>query len=555
MMSVRSVLAASSIVGLLYACVGVTPDEALCARACAAASDCGLLPSALGGRVGASRRANEEDCLDRCVASDRDSRQVAGLLEVLAADRTDADVLCSPQGTNRCIDLVEALETTATTTELNVTSAVTVRMTSAVSHAANFSIRSLCCFDYGDESKGDVIDSVSEMFGPTHDCLHQTSDRLGLMRDLLLPEDPETAPDIEQANMVCGEIRDLWALRGPMEEPDLESDPCFFARQSLQAQAIGLPDEPSECPISDPQVVDELRQEVGETLRDFNLQTGGTLVDENNEVRGVEQIRLLLEESIDDELDRPMGFLFEACDDFDCDAAAEVEPCSEGPVCNAADCLDESTWCDTTLCVGETTPPAQDCTKLGVTEVRLGYRNEQGLEVLGDPIVGCQTESQLETTFGEVGVGLITPIALVSGVLPSAFFREGAPIVGDGSYTWSVEGDPRWVSAGEAVLTLPSPMLGYLLAELQNPLEYLGWVPRRVPLGADCANQPRGCEGYFNDNCDDGVDNDANGLTDDEDPWCDDLFSELIDRCIVDEPGGSPRPECADRAEPPDLDD
>lgn len=544
-------LALWAIVALAYACVSVEPDESRCAAACSAASDCGLLPSALGGRLGASRAANEQDCRTRCLASDRRAVEVEGLLEILAADEYGDDSLCTPGGTDRCAGLVEALETTASTTELEVTSALTVRMTSAVSHAANYSIASLCCFDYG-EDKSDVIATVYDMFEPSNECLGQTITLLGNLR--AAHDDKTGEVDTEAATQACVDFLDLWMPVPPLaEEPP--DEPCYFLQLTDRSRPQDMPTNESQCVEQDPMAIDTLREHYALLQHNLGLDAGGTLVDDQGETRSLDQIREVIEGQIDDEIDRPMGFLAEACADYDCDVPPAATPCVDGPVCSRADCLAESDACDPTLCVGETSPPAQDCDVFGVTEVRLGYRNERGLEVLGEPIDGCQTQSQLEQTFDNVGVGVITPIANVSGTLPSAFFPDGAPIDGDGSYKWSIEGTPRWVSAGQSVLTLPSPMLEFLIAELQNPLEYLRWVPRRMPLGADCVNQPRGCEGYFNDNCEDGLDNDNNGLADSDEPWCDEMFSALVARCIVEQPGGSPLTACEPVEPPPEFDD
>jgi len=530
--------------GLLFACVGVTPKDTRCEAACVAASRCGLLPSALGGSVAVASEASQEDCIERCVASKEDSRAVDGLLRILAESGVQEDPLCNGAGTMVCEELIATLGGDAATAELRVTSTLTVRMVSAVSHAAHFSVESLCCFDARDRS-GD-IEVIHDMFGSTHECFELIQEDLERIRDALLPTDPMDPPDLMAADMACQDIRDRWRSAPPGEEPDLGVMPCHFARMSTRLAALGIPTIPEDCPIDDPMIVDVLDMALDGIRTDWNLDLGGVLIDDEGQVRDAESIRATIVEEIDDEIEGPMSFLEEACQEFNCDAPPATSSCNHGPLCSAADCLEDSRACDTSLCDADLTPPGRDCSFFGITSITLGYRDERGLEVFSEPIEGCATLVELSARFEDVKIGSLVPIAVVSGVLPSNFFAEGAPLSGDGSFSWFLEGTKRWISAGNAELELPSPLLDFQEFEYGNPLERLGWVPHRLPTGQACDNQPMLCETYFNRNCDDGLDNDGDGQVDAETAWCDRLLEELASRCVIVEPGRGPAPGCED---------
>jgi hypothetical protein len=283
------------------------------------------------------------------------------------------------------------------------------------------------------------------------------------------------------------------------------------------------------------------------------------LVDSDGDFRELEDVRTQLQEELHTRLAHsgaPLGHSCEdligtheaaGCETLDREPLAAPAACAGGPACSPADCLAESPPCDTTLCDAQRSPPGRDCGELGVTEVRLGYRTAQGLEVLGDPIDGCEALTEVATTFERVKVGPLVPVAVVSGALPTFLSHDAT----SGTFSWIVIGDPQWVTAGAAELEVPSPLLQYKEHLLENPLEALGWVARRLPVGKPCDLEPAQCEGYFNDNCDNGIDDDADGVVDEDSAWCDALLRTLVERCVLDEPGRGPHQSCRTVTPPP----
>lgn len=547
-------ITAGLVAGGVLSCMQTIPDEDECEAVCAIARRCGLLPSALGGSPDHNQKANEDDCIARCRASDAGARQVKGLIGVLASPELDAlDTLCRPNGARACEELIEELDSNPTTSELSVTATLTVRMTSAVSHATHFSAESWCCFDYDydiyenpEDANGDgtnEVEAVHDMFQPTHDCVDALIAHFESAEEAiegLMPDEP-LPPGVCDPPAV-------WIVP---EHPDPRRD-CYFAYLSQHFEQLDIAGTRTECSIDR---IRNLASDLRATRRDWGLEPGGILFDDGGKVRTAAEIQVALEEEIREEINRPMGFLENACEELreelGEDACATIErgglldpdDCSGGPVCSEADCISESSDCNRALCDTNISPPSRDCGFFGVTSIRLGFRTNSGAEIFGDPITDCTARPEVTSTFEGVKIGRITPVAVVSGDLGPTITPEG-DTVADGSFSWYIEGNPRWVSAGRTELELASPLLEFLEYQYENPLEFLNWMPRRLPIGQACDNQPDLCETHFNDNCDDGIDNDGDGVGDGASPWCNRLLGELVDRCVVSEPGRSLPPNC-----------
>lgn len=546
------------------------PAAESCEAACAVARRCGLLPSALGGTVGEPADHKEQSCVTRCVASEADDPQVASLLALLggthehdgvpvAAADLPLALLCDPAGADTCRSIIEQLEHDPDTSELEITTTLTVRMTNLVSHATSESLSSWCCFEYARDldDTGDGVDelaAVYDMFQPTHTCLAQLQQAAAAVHESLMTPEQE-----DEAMARCTEMVARWRDPPPDEDPPgADADPCTYARGSSRLRGLPLPTTEAACELAalDPQTFATLSSELERVLTDWSLAPDGPLIDDAGVVRAVEEIRPALQARIRDELSGPGRLLERACADLfasndatgcealDLDVLAEPRPCASGPDCSAADCLAASPACDVSLCDAERSPPGRECGLLGVTEVRLGYRDTKGLEVLGEPITGCEALTSVASTFEGVKVGHLVPVAVVSGTLPSFLFPDDTLTASDGPFSWVVKGDGRWVTAGAAELEVPSFLVARAEALLENPLEALRWVTQRFPAGKACDTEPEQCEGWFNDNCDNGLDDDGDGVSDRVSAWCDDMFRELALRCVVTPPGSGPAPGC-----------
>jgi hypothetical protein len=569
--------------GLFASSCTTTPNADACATACRVASRCGLLPSALGGAVDQRRIDNERDCITRCTASDGERPQVTRLLAQLGGTELDSaeEPLCNPEGTALCKTLIAELESDLDTSELVVTTDLTIRMVSTASHVASVSLPSWCCFDYDyeldheakyEELSSEDIDelaAVYEMFGPTGKCLSAL--RRNAINGFTLANGmpPMTAPDPEAAAESCVEIQMLWDERAPGQEVDLETDPCYFARKSSRLRRLGIPTSLDVC---EPSELDVLDMALGPLADEWGFRKGVLLdsdllhpglpdvdppfLDIDPSFLDIDSVRQVLQTQIREEITRPRGLLQSACaqlfeeldvagcDELELDGPIGQVDCMGGPLCSPADCLARSRACDSSLCDAELPPPGRDCGQLSITDVQLGYRDAQGLEVLGEPVHGCEALEEVVTTFEGVKVGPIIPIAVVSGTLPSSSVPADLPLSYAGEFSWIVEGHVRWVTAGASELELPSPLLDQLELKYDDPIETLGWVPRRLPTSKACDSLPEQCEGYFNDNCDNGIDDDGDGLVDDASAWCDELLHELVERCVVTEPGRAPPEAC-----------
>lgn len=556
--------------GLVALSCTVTPATGECERACAVASRCGLLPSALGGAVDEPRAHNEASCVARCVASEAEDPQVAELLARLGEHgELPDDQLCSREGVEACDALIDELERAPDTSELEITTTLTVRMVNLVSQVTTESLGSWCCFDHRYDLDGvgdgvDELDAVYELFEPTYTCaesLRAAATAAAAAAATLETLDPMLPdPELEmtaQAELQaqCMIMLDLWRERMPSELPDPD-DHCSYARQSTGFGALSLPRDAEECLTQGAASLVALGARIERLEQRMHLDAGNLLVDDDGVLRGLEDVRAQLQNELHVALAHPGAPLESAClehigtadvsgcDSLDRDALAEPPACEGGPPCTPTDCIEDSPACDATLCDAHRSPPGRDCGELGVTEVRLGYRNAQGLEVLGDPIDGCEALTEVTTTFERVEVGTLVPVAVVSGTLPTFLSHEAA----SRPFSWIVIGDPQWVTAGEAELEVPSPLLRWKEQMLENPLEALGWVSRRLPIGKPCDLEHAQCEGYFNDNCDNGIDDDADGLVDGDSAWCDELMRTLVQRCVVTEPGRQPLPACREPA-------
>ncbi|MCA9634473.1 MAG: hypothetical protein KC420_00375 [Myxococcales bacterium] len=218
------------------------------------------------------------------------------------------------------------------------------------------------------------------------------------------------------------------------------------------------------------------------------------------------------------------------------------------PYCRSGECEGGVGGCDPLLCYYGDQPPSRACSQLGITEIFLGYELD-GTKYVTDVGSTCDG-SVVSATFSGVSVGVVTPFAVVHGRLsgPSRIpggetlrcgsedaRREERPIATPtagrprashafnepdaGDYCWVIHGAPTQLVAGESRLVVPSPFLEYL-KEAIKPAVRFGIQEPRLPMGCGCEISESACEDHSIERCDDGIDNDFDGVADYFNPEC-----------------------------------
>lgn len=175
--------------------------------------------------------------------------------------------------------------------------------------------------------------------------------------------------------------------------------------------------------------------------------------------------------------------------------------------------------CDPRLCSYDPAPTF-DCADYGIESVQFGYFDEREVLHLDPTLYTC----------AQAGEGQVVPDITARAIYPVALFNGHltARLVGildvpatavDRPYCWlSHPSHPLalgWlVHAGSTTIPVPAPSSAELAADI-------GDDPDAFPRGCSCTNDLLGCEDNGeNKNCDNGVDDDLDGLIDAEDPGC-----------------------------------
>jgi hypothetical protein len=204
--------------------------------------------------------------------------------------------------------------------------------------------------------------------------------------------------------------------------------------------------------------------------------------------------------------------------------SGEDDPCASGspalrlPLCRGAAC-NADTSCDPRLC-DDDYPASYDCAFMGIETVQFGYFDERGALYLDPELHTCTAASAGRTVAG-ITAPVIYPIALFNGKLSARVLDLlGAPDSAEGRpYCWlSHPSQPLAVGflvrAGPGLLAVPTPSSALLAATVEAD-------PSLFPRGCNCTIDRLGCEDAAeNLNCDNGLDDDLDGLVDADDPGC-----------------------------------
>ena len=203
-----------------------------------------------------------------------------------------------------------------------------------------------------------------------------------------------------------------------------------------------------------------------------------------------------------------------------CTPSADVQ--LRPPLCVDEACLHNLDNPDESICDGRmcdfTPSAALDCAYMGIETVQFGWYDDRGAFHL-DPNTYTCDEASAGQVVEDIGHEVIHPAALFNGKLtPSVLNLLGAPQTADGRpFCWvSHPGYPGvgWLAhAGPNLIPVASP-LSALLARIDST------DPNIFPRGCSCLVGDIGCEDVGNKNCENGADDDRDGLVDAEDPGC-----------------------------------
>lgn len=199
------------------------------------------------------------------------------------------------------------------------------------------------------------------------------------------------------------------------------------------------------------------------------------------------------------------------------------------PLCagDGCDAYEQRPVCDPRLC-DTVLSASYDCATMGIETVQFGYLDEDEVLHLAPQRSSCAEASDGVVIEGITPGTIVFPIARFEGRItgstldwldpadPSIPFVPPEAAIGR-PYCWlstpSLPDEVGWfVPAGESLVPVPSPGSTHLEATASGDL-------RRFPHGCGCLLEGAGCEGV-GDDCANDLDDDQDGLIDQEDPGC-----------------------------------
>lgn len=220
-----------------------------------------------------------------------------------------------------------------------------------------------------------------------------------------------------------------------------------------------------------------------------------------------------------------------AQEDIDSICAGDDDPCHPGApgvttghrlaLCSGDACHGGVNYynCDARLCT-LSPAPSIDCADFGVESVQFGYFDLSSTLHLDETTYSCAEAGEGQVVPG-VDTRVIYPVALFRGHITSHMVTLlGAPSTAVGrEYCWlshpSHPLETGWlIQTGSTLVPVPSPSSAELASNIYAD-------PSLFPRGCNCLIGNIGCEDPdFNENCDNELDDDGDGLVDAEDPGC-----------------------------------
>lgn len=524
-----------------------------CTTLCQSARACGVIPSALGGVMGATSDEDYVDlCAERCLSSNPARADIAKIVECLSIyDPADVIDACAPECTRVVQCMRSAVSTGDVGSEALGSATVTVTMVPADFWLSTKENASWCPEGlYEVPLLGDYYrdaEVASEMAG----VLLKVSQGFDAL-EAGLAAAADDAERLGAIDAVEGGVYDGTYVLPPALLPTL--------RRELEADGWGAPDylEGDLTP--------------GGCIRGLIAGARAGIL-EGVDPTSPESVGARLErEAVGDEAFQVFSGGFAVCQqNSDYIGASGAEACQQElagesgqcrtfgkPMCEITDCDGGLAGCDPLLCFYQGLPPSRACAELGIEEIYLGYESD-GTKYISETPSLCDG-SAVQVTFPEVAIGVVTPFAIVRGRLSgnsripgretlacgkggdAAPAGEGLdertqgagdgglrpragedvdpfedPVTGD--YCWVILGEATSLRAGGSDLVVPSPYVEYL-KEAVKPAVRLGIISPRLPLGCACEIHSDSCEQLGAGNCRDGQDNDGNGAADYHSPEC-----------------------------------
>lgn len=201
--------------------------------------------------------------------------------------------------------------------------------------------------------------------------------------------------------------------------------------------------------------------------------------------------------------------------------ASGTSPSWRVPLCtgDACDIDGVAPTCDDRMCRVDISP-SYDCAFMGIETVQFGYFDERDVLHLDPTLHSCAAASAGQVV-PDVPNEVIYPVAMFSGKMTSGMLGSlGASLSGEGRpFCWlshpSHPLESGWfIRAGSNLIPVPSPGSAKLAAAVRDD-------PASFPRGCGCLIENFGCEDpEANMNCDNGRDDDRDGLIDTADPGC-----------------------------------
>lgn len=213
-----------------------------------------------------------------------------------------------------------------------------------------------------------------------------------------------------------------------------------------------------------------------------------------------------------------------------CKQRLDPAPCDQGAgyccadqpaqpsLCGPDDCLQDR-MCDPRMCYEEFVSAAADCLYYGIEAVQFAYEDPSGALQIDPRVLSCE-EASAGLVLQGLPHGLISPVALLHGKISEqaaydlSFGHDPPLAVAGREFCWAASASDatRLTRAGTGTTVIPAASADQLRDDLVER-------DAQFPVGCGCVFTTLGCESGTS-LCGNQIDDDRDGLRDDEDPGC-----------------------------------